>query len=246
MTSSGRIEGRERWYLTGTGVIGVSVVLMGVAALENGVAPWSPFYVFYAGLATALPFVWKRAPFGPLRAVRWWQWLLCPVIAVALQAVAGLVLLVAYPAALSALGVTAERAASAAFDYAEMFRAMVAVAGERLGLDADRTRSLYIGFLVLWAGLGEEVFYRGYVQGTLRRRIGAGAAIAVAALLFAVRHYTQMGLLWPDYPWPAATAWVAMGLFVGAALGLLYEKTRSLWMPVAVHYLFNIIPYLAG
>jgi membrane protease YdiL (CAAX protease family) len=29
-------------------------------------------------------------------------------------------------------------------------------------------------------------------------------------------------------------------------VGYLYEKTHSLWMPVTIHYLFNIIPFLAG
>jgi hypothetical protein len=123
---------------------------------------------------------------------------------------------------------------------------MFETAAQRLGLEARRVQSLYLGFLVLWAGLGEELFYRGYVQGTLRRSRRPAVAIVLAALLFAVRHYTQMGLLWPAYPWAAATAWVAVGLLFGLVLGWIYERTGSLWLPVAIHYLFNVVPFILG
>jgi hypothetical protein len=40
----------------GAGVaVGVAAGLMLVAVLENTVAPWAPFYVVYAALATGLP-----------------------------------------------------------------------------------------------------------------------------------------------------------------------------------------------
>jgi membrane protease YdiL (CAAX protease family) len=42
----------------------------------------------------------------------------------------------------------------------------------------------------------------------------------------------------------AATAWVCMAFPLGIVLGIIYEKTKSLWIPVAVHYVFNIIPLL--
>jgi membrane protease YdiL (CAAX protease family) len=31
---------------------------------------------------------------------------------------------------------------------------------------------------------------------------------------------------------------------VGLVLGWLYERTGSLWLPVVVHYAFNVIPLL--
>jgi membrane protease YdiL (CAAX protease family) len=54
----------------------------------------------------------------------------------------------------------------------------------------------------------------------------------------------QMLLLLPKYPIFAASAWVLMGFLVGIVLGMLYERTKSLWVPVVVHYVFNIIPFL--
>lgn len=63
-------------------------------------------------------------------------------------------------------------------------------------------------------------------------------------MLFAVRHYMQMLLLLPKYPVFAASAWVLMAFPLGIVVGIIYERTKSLWIPVAIHYLFNIIPFL--
>jgi membrane protease YdiL (CAAX protease family) len=32
-----------------------------------------------------------------------------------------------------------------------------------------------------------------------------------------------------------------MAFALGIFLGFLYERTRSLWLPVIIHYLFNLI-----
>ena len=234
--------GGTRWHGTAAGAVAVAVVLMLLAGLENGVFPWSPFYIGYVALAIALPLVWRTYRFGPIRDVRWWHWALCPVIAVCGQLLGAVVLNAVYPAILGMSGVPAERMSGPAYNMSAMFAAMFDVAGRRLGMEASRLGSLYLGFLVLWAGLGEELLYRGYLQGALRRRCGPVLAIVAAAFFFAIRHYVQMGLLWPDYPWAAATAWVSIGFLLGLILGFIYEKTGSLWTPVVIHYLFNLVP----
>jgi membrane protease YdiL (CAAX protease family) len=127
-----------------------------------------------------------------------------------------------------------------------MFDALYYAAAPRLNLSAHTVKVAYLGFITAWAGLGEELYFRGYVQGVLRRHHSARYSITVATMLFAVRHYMQMLLLFPTYPVFAATAWCALAVPLGFAVGYLYEKTHSLWMPVTIHYLFNIIPFLAG
>jgi membrane protease YdiL (CAAX protease family) len=44
----------------------------------------------------------------------------------------------------------------------------------------------------------------------------------------------------------AATGVCALAVPLGFVVGYIYEKTDSLWMPVTIHYLFNIVPFLAG
>jgi membrane protease YdiL (CAAX protease family) len=236
-------EQKLKFYETTIGVFVVSTALMVVAGLENSVAPWAPFYVVYAALATWLPIKWGTYRFGPIKAVPWWWWAITPIIAIFMQAVVTLLLNAVYSKIVVSMG-GVERLENPLIDVGAMFAAMFAAAGEHLDIAATTVSTAYFAFIVAWAGAGEELFFRGYVQGSLRKRHSARYAIVVAAALFAVRHYMQMLLLLPKYPIFAASAWVLMGFLLGLLLGLLYERTKSLWVPMAIHYLFNIIPFL--
>lgn len=218
---------------------------MVLAGLENRPAPWAPFYLFYAATATFLPLMWKTFRFGPVRQIRWWMWAACPVIAILLQAIGSVLLNIVYARIVVGLG-GPERLGNPIIGVPAMFDALFHAAASRLHTDPHTVQIVYLGFIVAWAGLGEELYFRGYVQGVLRRHHSARYAITVATVLFAVRHYMQMLLLFPTYPVFAATAWCVLAVPLGFVNGYLYEKTHSLWMPVLIHYLFNIIPFLAG
>lgn len=79
--------------------------------------------------------------------------------------------------------------------------------------------------VVVVAPVAEELFFRGLLYGWLRARLPVPAAVAIAAVLFSVAHF-QPGLLLP----------LAV---VGAGLCLLYERSRSLWVPAAAHAALN-------
>jgi membrane protease YdiL (CAAX protease family) len=236
-------EEKVRFHETTIGVVVVSMALMVVAGLENSVAPWAPFYVVYAALATWLPLKWQTYRFGPIKAVPWWWWAVTPIIAIFMQAVVTVLLNAVYAKIVVSIG-GVERLEDPLIDVSAMFDAMFGAAAEHLGVAKSTVGTAYFAFIVAWAGAGEELFFRGYVQGSLRKRRSARYAIVVAAALFAIRHYMQMLLLLPKYPIFAASAWVLMAFLLGILLGFLYEKTKSLWVPVAIHYLFNIIPFL--
>lgn len=202
-------------------VFGVTGALTVVAVLENTVAPWAPFYVAYAALATVLPFL-----FGAVRAARPARPRVIPLLAAVALA---LVLQGAF------------RLVTSATDLSAMFGALFTSASARLHQPPEVIAARYLLFIQLWAGLGEELFYRGYVQGQLRDHLGPLPAIAAASILFAIRHYAQVLLTWPVVPWGPATVWVAATLLVGVALGVLYERTRSLLPPILCHYVFNLL-----
>jgi membrane protease YdiL (CAAX protease family) len=88
---------------------------------------------------------------------------------------------------------------------------------------------------ILLAPVQEEFIFRGYLYGVVRRYAGVPAGIVFNAALFAGIHLHA-----PSFA----------GLFVLAVcLTLAYEWTGSLFVPVAVHGLFNsisIIQLLAG
>jgi len=78
---------------------------------------------------------------------------------------------------------------------------------------------------VVAAPLCEEVVFRGYLYPVLKKFSGIGPAAFSSSLFFAAAHGNLTALL------PL--------LIFGGLLVLLYEKTGSLWAPIAAHFCFN-------
>jgi membrane protease YdiL (CAAX protease family) len=90
---------------------------------------------------------------------------------------------------------------------------------------------LFVG-LALCAPLGEELFFRGYLQSRLVARAGAFYGIAITALLFALAHFDLMH----------STATFAMGL----ALGYAAFRAESTWVTVAAHFINNVLAVVSA
>ena len=78
---------------------------------------------------------------------------------------------------------------------------------------------------VVAAPLCEEIVFRGYFYPVMKRFAGVRPAALCSALVFASAHGNLAALL---------PLWI-----FGVVLVLVYEKTGSLWAPVAVHCCFN-------
>lgn len=78
---------------------------------------------------------------------------------------------------------------------------------------------------VVAAPLCEEIVFRGYLYPVLKKFSGIGPAALSSSLVFAAAHGNLTALL------PL--------LIFGGLLVLLYEKTGSLWAPIAAHFCFN-------
>lgn len=86
-----------------------------------------------------------------------------------------------------------------------------------------------IVLLGLLTPLAEEVYYRGILYRWMRRRWRVPVAATASALIFALTH--------PQYALPFM---VLVALF-GVILALTYERTRSLWPPIALHATNNCL-----
>ncbi len=230
--------------LTTPGVLGLVTALTLVALMENTVAPWAPFYVLYAALCTILPLWLGTYRFGRLRDLRAWIWVLVLLSPFLLQLLVGLWTSRIYPALVLPFGVGPAAAQGAGHSLGAALPELFDRASDLWRTDAATIGWIYLLFILAWAGLGEELFYRGYVQGVLRRRHGFAFAALTSAIFFGVRHATQLALLWPAYPWGAAASWVVISFVFGLFMSFLYERSNSLHPPVIVHYLFNLIPAL--
>lgn len=82
--------------------------------------------------------------------------------------------------------------------------------------------------LSVLAGVGEELLFRGGVQGLLSQYLSSWLAIAAASLLFGLVHFVSLTYFL-----------VATGL--GLVLGLTYHLSDSLWLVMIWHALYDLL-----
>lgn len=234
----------KSWFLSTQGVIVTATILTVIAALENSILPWSPFFIVYATLAILIPFVLKTYRFGSIKAIPWWHWLVGIIAAVLFQFLGRLIVFILF-ASLSALGIEASPQ-NPSYGLGAAEELMIKTAALRLNTTPETINTAYTALLLLWAGFGEEVFYNGYIQGVLRQRHSFTFAMLVSSFYFAIRHYTQLLLLLPNYPIIAVSTWVLWTFIIGLIISYVYERTRSLYLPIYIHYLINFVPLLLG
>jgi membrane protease YdiL (CAAX protease family) len=83
--------------------------------------------------------------------------------------------------------------------------------------------------VVLGAPFGEEVFFRGFLFGSLRSRFSFLPAATMSAAVFALFHVQPLLVL--------------VMVFVGVGLAYLYERRGSLAASIAAHGMFNLIGF---
>ena len=78
----------------------------------------------------------------------------------------------------------------------------------------------------LIAGISEEAFFRGAIQGSLGDRVGVCIALVMASLLFGAFHL----ITW---------TYAIIAAFIGAYLGMLWIWTGSLLTPMVTHAVYD-------
>ncbi len=92
--------------------------------------------------------------------------------------------------------------------------------------------ALVIVVVVLLAPVFEEIFFRGLFYSALRRKMGPRAAVAVNGVIFGALHFQPLYMM--------------SLVLVGMVLAYLYEKTDSLYAPMAAHALYNLVVVLVS
>jgi membrane protease YdiL (CAAX protease family) len=85
-----------------------------------------------------------------------------------------------------------------------------------------------LAVIALLAGTGEELFFRGWLQGILTIKFGVLPGILVASVLFGLAHYLS-----PTYA-------IYAGL-TGLYLGVIYQVSGNLYIVIAIHALYDFI-----
>lgn len=85
-----------------------------------------------------------------------------------------------------------------------------------------------MALIALLAGLGEELLFRGWLQGLLARELGLWPALLAASAVFGLAHFLSAG-------------YALYAALTGLYLGIIYQATGNLYVVAAVHALYDFI-----
>lgn len=85
---------------------------------------------------------------------------------------------------------------------------------------------LVVGAVAITPAVCEEVLFRGWLQGTLRRRLSVPITILIQGILFALFHMSPLSI-------------VALA-FVGFYLGYLFDRCGTLFASMTAHCIYNL------
>jgi membrane protease YdiL (CAAX protease family) len=97
---------------------------------------------------------------------------------------------------------------------------------------------IVLAFLVI--GPGEELLFRGAIQGALRRVYAPIPGILIASALFSLPHIIALAGATGSTP-----AYLAVVFVLGIVLGSIYEITDNLLVPAVVHGAYNAVTFIS-
>lgn len=192
--------------------------------------PWSPFILVYVMVLFVVPLYLKTYRFGQFKKA----WPIKPILI-------GLIGIKVWQTAyqfvydyfLESYGVLGNP------NY-DLFKATNAL----LNQTAEKYNSVIVaavlmGFTILIIPFAEELYYRGYVFGTLRENSGFWSAALISSSLLAVRHFAHLLFIQP-FPVIPASIWVLSTIPIGIGLAYIYDQTKSLYAVILIHFLLNV------
>jgi membrane protease YdiL (CAAX protease family) len=103
-----------------------------------------------------------------------------------------------------------------------------------LGVDEGAFAAIAAGVLIIGvAPFTEEVFFRGFMFAGMRRALPFVFAALIPSVIWGLFHYTGPG------SWGVVVQLSIFGLW----LSWLYERTGSIWPPIAVHAVNNAVAF---
>ena len=101
-------------------------------------------------------------------------------------------------------------------------------------------------FLALPIGIGEESFFRGYLQSQLAEVFSPAVGIALASLAFGAVHIPNARMIAPELRWRYYSVSLPIITGLGAYFGWLTHKNHSLKESVALHMWYDFVIFTAG
>ena len=90
----------------------------------------------------------------------------------------------------------------------------------------------YYGLLFAVAAANEEITFRGYPFQRLVEAIGPAAAVAILSISFGLVHLENHFHTWQS---------TLNTILIGVPLAVAYLRTRTLWLPIGLHFAWNFM-----
>jgi membrane protease YdiL (CAAX protease family) len=97
--------------------------------------------------------------------------------------------------------------------------------------DSHWSSVLFVLVILLFGGIGEEMFFHGYGFQVLLRALGPWATILPVSLLFGLAHSRNLNFSW-NLGFLNTAGW-------GVLLGYAFWRSRDLWLPTGLHVGWN-------
>ncbi|MFA7325325.1 MAG: CPBP family intramembrane glutamic endopeptidase [Candidatus Kapaibacterium sp.] len=95
----------------------------------------------------------------------------------------------------------------------------------------DYKTLLFFSFYLFIMAYLEEILFRGILFQTIRERFGDIIAIVLLSIFFSFAHYLNPNI---------STMGLMNIIIAGVMLSVLYITTESLWLPISVHFFWNL------
>jgi membrane protease YdiL (CAAX protease family) len=90
---------------------------------------------------------------------------------------------------------------------------------------------LYLGFSIIAIGLGEELFWRGFIQKKLSKYTKRNAAVLITAALFSLTHFYLFSIL----SLKAGLFFLMLIFLVGIIWGYIFNRLGNIWSVAISH-----------
>ncbi|MDG5813864.1 type II CAAX endopeptidase family protein [Chitinispirillales bacterium ANBcel5] len=103
-----------------------------------------------------------------------------------------------------------------------------------VSFNSEVLKNIGLGIILfLLVAISEELLLRGYLQGILKKHFGVKAAIIAGSLLFSLLHIGNPDIM--QNPIPLIVLFIA-----GILFGVSREVTGGLWVPIGIHFTWNL------
>src|SRR3989338_4624099 len=211
-----------------------AVLLTAIAALESAkILPYAPFFLVYGFLAIAASLYYREIYIARLKTP------LAQCLRLSLMSTAAGVLYVSVFIAAAGSFLTFNGGMNS-FNWDIIFIYRFICQG--IALSPVIKNTVLFLFIVGWAGVVEELFYRGVLFGYLRGKRSFIQAALVSSLFFGLRHFLQLLYISP-YPAGAGVIYFFFSFTAGMLLSWLYEKTKCLTVCIVTHTAVNLLGF---